>query len=221
MIPAGRTFIRRMLATLRSSHTTRRIRLDSEFQADIAWWSKFASAWNGVSLLHDPFWSAPSARVEQSRPVLDMFTDACKTGFGAVLDTHWMHGRWLPQQIAAATRTADLSMPFLELLAIALAVHTWAPILRGRRLIIHSDCEGAVTALSQTYCRDPYLMSLIRTILFTAAHHEFALKLVHIAGSDNTVADALSRGQISTFETLWPNRNSGPTPTGQLPSHSW
>jgi hypothetical protein len=47
-------------------------------------------------------------------------------------------------------------------------------------------------------------MSLVRTLFMTAARGNFTIKVVHIAGIDNSVADSLSRGQVTLFRHLVP-----------------
>ena len=48
----------------------------------------------------------------------------------------------------------------------------------------------------------PHIMTLIRTILMTAAINEFTLSLQHILGVVNKEADLLSRLEIKTFLQL-------------------
>ena len=49
VIPAGRSFLRRIIALL-SQAKSAHIRLNRHFRSDLAWWKVFASGWNGVGL---------------------------------------------------------------------------------------------------------------------------------------------------------------------------
>src|SRR4051812_30385036 len=111
-------------------------------------------------------------------------------------------------------------MPYLELLAVALAVAAFAPTgtLAGRKITVRSDAQAAVNAMSRGFSTDPGMVQLIRTVLFLAAQHGFAIRLVHIAGTDNPCADALSRGRLELFQTLSPDADSSPSASGTLPT---
>ena len=112
-------------------------------------------------------------------------------------------------------------MPYLELLSVALAVSTWGPLMRGLRMVVHSDCETAVLAFEGQAAHSSHLMCLVRDILFLAARHEFALRLEHLPGAQNVFADALSRGQILEFKASYARHNSSPTAVMPLPLQTW
>lgn len=47
-------------------------------------------------------------------------------------------------------------------------------------------------------------MALVRKTFLIAARNNFTLKIVHIAGMDNSIADSLSRLQVHRFRQLAP-----------------
>ena len=60
-------------------------------------------------------------------------------------------------------------------------------------------------------------MALIRHLYWIAAKHSFNLKIRHIAGTSNSIADALSRLQMERFQMerfreLAPLAENNPTP---------
>jgi hypothetical protein len=112
-------------------------------------------------------------------------------------------------------------MPYLEMLAVALALSTWGPRLRGLRITIRSDSQTSVAALHSGSCPDSNLMHLVRTILWLAATHQFAIRCIHIPGKLNSAADCLSRGLVQEFRRSFPLHDSGPTPITPLPTHTW
>ena len=60
------------------------------------------------------------------------------------------------------------------------------------------DNSTVALALQSGSCRDPQVMRLLRMLHFVAAEWQFTYTSEHIAGSDNTLADAISRDQLST-----------------------
>jgi len=62
---------------------------------------------------------------------------------------------------------------------------------------------------------------MIRTILFLAASHQFAIRLRHIDGVANVYADMLSRGQIQAFRSSQSTFDRSPTAPQPLPPHIW
>ena len=73
VIPAGRSFLRRMIPLLsHASSAHHHIRLSKHFRSDLAWWKVFAEQWNGVGLLPQP----------DEAPSVCLTTDA--SGLGAV-----------------------------------------------------------------------------------------------------------------------------------------
>ena len=59
--------------------------------------------------------------------------------------------------------------------------------------------------------RAPVLMRLVRLLSFTAASHNFTVTLEHIRGTDNSIADALSRFQVHRVCRLASEADEEPT----------
>ena len=55
-------------------------------------------------------------------------------------------------------------------------------------------------------------MHLVRSIFFSAATNHFTVLVTHIVGTNNSIADSLSRLQISRFRHLVPAADLEPTP---------
>jgi hypothetical protein len=133
-------------------------------------------------------------------------------GYGAVYGSHWLYGRWSSDQLATAQRTHRHSLPYLELLALTTAVATWGYGWEGHRILLHCDNMTVVDVIKSQSSSDQGLMALVRTLFLLSARSRFALRVVHIAGTDNTLADLLSRDQISRFRELCPAADPSPTP---------
>jgi len=171
--------------------------------ADVAWWTEFLQTWNGVSLLYEDEWT--------SAPRIELFTDACDRGFGAFFRGRWFEGAWSPEELAAAERTSRISMPFLEMRALALAAATWGHLWRSKKITFRCDCMPVVQAFGEARSRSAVQMHQIRTLHQLAARHGFDFRVVHIAGVTNTVADVLSRdGDAAQFRVLRPDARALP-----------
>ena len=66
---------------------------------------------------------------------------------------------------------------------------------------MHCDNETVVEVLQKGCARDGDLMHLLRCVFFITAFYEMSLKAVHIPGTSNTVADAIS-SMVET-EDIW------------------
>jgi len=62
-------------------------------------------------------------------------------------------------------------------------------------------------------------MALIRLLYFCAARHNIHVFVTHIAGVNNSIADALSRFQVSRFRQLAPQAASQPENIPAWPAH--
>ena len=121
VVPAGRTFLRRMIdlsTTAANLHDT--ISLSDDFRRDLDWWLAFATPWNGRSLFLSPRWT-PS-------PDLELYTDSSGSiGYGAYCQGQWFNGRWDPDQ-------ALHSIQWKELYPIVLSAHVWGPTWHTLRI---------------------------------------------------------------------------------------
>lgn len=199
-IPAGRSFFRRLLD---AAHTVRRpthwVTLTADTRRDLDWWLSLLPAWNGVEPLLHPIWTPPAD--------LHLFTDASQLGYGGMCGDEWFSEPWPPATLAWAT-----SMSWMELIPILAACALWGPTWAGRRITFHCDNSGVVGACDKGWSRDSRLMSLLRQTSYLAATHSFVYRVQHVAGHDNSTADALSRLQLDRFRALQPAARPTPTP---------
>lgn len=182
--------------TVKPRHT--KCALSPAVKADVAWWREFIQQWNGVSLLYDRNW------VESD--LIELFTDACDTGFGGYYAGHWIAGAWSPEELDSAQRAQRASMPFLELRSLVLAAATWGHLWRKKKITFRSDCGPVVSAIQARRSRTEKQMHQLRTLDGLAARHGFEYRAIHIAGEANKVADVLSRFyDCDQFRALRPN----------------
>ena len=207
VVPPGRTFIRRLIdLSCTVSGLSDVITLDDEAKLDIHWWRSFVQEWNGRSFFHDLSWT--------KSPQFELFTDASDIGYGGFYQGHWFFGEW-------ENGLASEAIMVRELYPIALCCSLWGSEWSGRKLLFHCDNESVVVAWRKGTCRNRNAMALIRGMLAIAAKGNFILYIQHIAGTNNEIADALSRLQVARFRQLAPAADPNPTHAHQLDATSW
>jgi hypothetical protein len=210
VVRPGRFYLRRII-----DHTTRVRRIarsdTAQFPitkavlADIAWWIEFLPKWEGHSLLYEREWE------EADR--IELFTDACNTGYGAVYGSAWLAGRWPANVLAMARRRTRLSMPFLELYALVMAAMAWGHLWTAKKITFRCDCMPVVAAITRGSSRRPEMMHLLRLLAERACLCGFDFRCEHIPGVANTIADVLSRfGDSPQFRALRPRAGPEATP---------
>ena len=89
----------------------------------------------------------------------------------------------------------------LELFTVIVSVKLWATALRHQRFLVSCDNEAAVTVINSGSTKDPFMQRCLRQLWFTSALHDVALRVRHIPGEYNTLADALSRWDNNSSHT--------------------
>ena len=190
VIPWGRAFLGRCIKISCSKKRPKdHIRLNVEFRLDIKWWLFVLPTWNGISFFYDDEWVEPP----------EFEVDASLKGHGCYNFPFYYSEPWSPLELVEAARDKRVSMPYLELLAIARACATFSHLWSGKRILCRSDCEPASSALSSKYSRSPQMQRLIRIIGVMALRSNFDLRVKHIPTLNNVRADPLSRLDISLF----------------------
>ncbi|XP_006814834.1 uncharacterized protein LOC102809372 [Saccoglossus kowalevskii] len=203
-IPAGRTFLRRMInlsttVTKLQQHLT----LTQPFYLDLQWWRDFLPMWNGSAHFLQSKWT-PS-------PEMELYTDASSTlGCGGYFNGEWFSLPW--SSIPSSTKP-DLSIAWKELLPIFLACSIWGSLWHGKKVLFHCDNESIVNIWRKGSSRCPFIMALVRAIFFKAAKSNFHVMVTHISGINNNIADSLSRLQLQRFRSLAPQATKYPINT--------
>ena len=205
VIPAGRTFLRRLIdlsTTVTKLH--HRISLNKEARLDIEWWIEFLPSWNGCYKIPD-FLVTPA-------PSIDLYTDASgELGFGIFFDGKWLSVPW---HQAFQSR----SIQWKELFPIYVSLLIWGPSLCGKKIVFHCDNLAVVNIWSSKTSKCKEIMRLMRRMFYLSAQHQFSVNVAHIVGTDNSIADSLSRFQMERFFQLVPGADRVATP---LPPHAW
>jgi hypothetical protein len=192
VVVPGRSFLSyliRLSTTVQGLYD--RVYLNSGCRADIRMWSTFVNSWNGVSLFLD------DGIVTNAD--LHLFTDASAQGFAGVYQDRWFQNSW-PPQLNKISRT-HLNMALLELFPVVVAAVLWGHEWSRKNILFHCDNMATVHIINKgrSKCSQSQIMQLMRRLTICAARHHFNVHSVHVPGSDNTLADFLSRFQNSKF----------------------
>ena len=206
-IRPGRAFLRRLFhltSGIQKPH--HRIRISSGARADMLAWREFLFHFNGSVMFPRGVWYSSSN--------LHLYTDASQQlGFGAFFKGSWTQGMW-----PLRWRSLKLSIAFLELFPITLALRLWGPALRNQRVILWCDNEAVVAIINSQTSGCPRIMKLVRMFVVLCLKLNIHFKARHVPGNDNGIADALSRFQMERFRRLAPAADPVMTP---LPADLW
>ena len=164
---------------------------------DLAIWLEFFSSFNGRSFF--------LRELTVSSHSLQLYTEAAGSmGYGAVCDHQWFYGVW-PESWRHYNITA------LELYPIVAAVVTWGVSWKNRSLCFYTDNESLVYVINRLTSREKTVMTLLRKLVLRCLFFNILFTAKHVAGRDNTLADKLSRFQISEFRAMAPWAADHPT----------
>ena len=190
-VRSSRFFLNRLLDVLRSMEDKDQKKITMEAKRDINWFVKFISIYNGVTF----FYQKPIAH--------SIELDASLQGMGA----------WCGSEVYILTIPLgymNLQIVHLEMLNILAALRVWHEPWRNSKIVIACDNLAVVQVLNSGKTKDLTLAAIARNIQFQIAIMNVELKVRHIPGKVNVIADLLSR---------WTNPNA--TLSQLLPSYKW
>ena len=114
--------------------------------------------------------------------------------------------------ITNSTGLLGLSITRQELYPIYLSCMLWAPHWANRRICFHCDNQAAVAVLFTKSSKVPCITTLVRPITLQTLMFNFTFTAKHVPGIDNSIADSLSRFQMSRFRLLAPAASPTPCP---------
>ena len=168
------------------------------FRSDAAWWWAFATQWNGRFLL--------TTTGDQS---VELTSDTSGNwGCGAWCELKWFQMQWHKRFLNCNKRAGS------NYYCSSYLGKDWI----GHRVIARCDNESIMTVLNSRYSKEPYVMSMQRTLLFIEAPLQFSISSQHIAGLSNTLTDYLSRNQLKKIYAESPSahRHSSPVASSLL-----
>jgi hypothetical protein len=90
------------------------------------------------------------------------------------------------------------------------ALRVWAKFIRGKSVAMWCDNAVSVSVCTTAIGCDPVLNAIVRNIWLLQTQYDMEIQYHHICGSDNTVADLLSRwdttsGAVAKLYSLFNN----------------
>jgi hypothetical protein len=132
---------------------------------------------------------------------LNVYVDASNKGGGMVWNSDWTFVDWE----ADFPEAAEAHINVKETLAIGLAVRKWAPRWVNASVIIHTDNITARAAINKGRSKSSLAMKMVREVFWWSSVFNFKIRAVHIKGTLNFLADAVSRlHSRKAFDTLAP-----------------
>ena len=176
-IKYARFFLNRMLALLRNNFDKKYIKITEDFKQDLNWFNTFLSVYNGVSFFH-----------HNTSKIVHL--DACPYGLGAIFNSQ-------VYALPLAQEYRHVNIASLELLNILVALKVWHSQWAGLKVLIKCDNQAVVSVLNSGRSRDQVLAVYARNIFLWTSTFNIDLKVVHVPGKLNDVADLLSKWFIT------------------------
>ena len=150
------------------------VHLDHQSIVDLRWWTEPANI-------------QAQSNFAPLLPTQELFTDASKTGWGAIVMGVETNGFW-------SIELQQKNINLLELLAIYLALEALRDHINCKCLCIRSDNVSALSYIRKKGgTGDPEMTRIATKIWEFAAVREMHILVQHIPGKENSVADRLSR----------------------------
>jgi hypothetical protein len=168
--------------------------LNASVVSDLRWFADWVERLNGVHILGEESWSARDADLE-------IWCDASNfgLGFASAQPNIGYFFQWEDDPLEAQSHTY-----FFEELCVLCAV-LWATQLPHlpQRLAVHSDLANTYATFNSLHAYGRYNLLLMQAIdsLLNAG---IDLRVFHIPGKHNIIADALSHGQFRLACELQP-----------------
>ncbi len=201
IIPQGRPFISHLLSPASSVYTLEdRISINQACHDELSLWITFLKQWNGLSFFYNNLISSPVD--------IQLFTDAAPSvGFGG-----FYHGRWFASPWSPQLQDTTQSSALFELYPVVVAAFLWGKEWTANSILVHCDNEATVQCINKGRSHSHALMPLLRRLTWISACDQFIIIAKHVPGSENQIADSLSRFLFQKFRTLAPDADQFPTP---------
>jgi hypothetical protein len=162
-----------------------RIYINNAIRNDLMWAVNHIESSNGVQLFESYHWDPPSADFV-------IYCDACPEGLG-----FWYpiskDGYYAPTPVNIPSN-AIFYYEALCVLSAIMNVQSKAP--RNSKILIYTDNTNSVDIFRSLRCLPDY-NPLLKSAVDILIANNFSLRVLHVPGEDNIVADALSRVQFS------------------------
>ena len=128
------------------------------------------------------------------QPSLYLYTDTSLVGGGAYIKAYRFMDIVWPPEVA----TWDVAITELELFMLLVSICYWALFLAGHTVQLLTDNEPSIICLRSGKTKNAFLAACLRELWHLCVTHDIEFLYAHIPGSQNSIADLLSRRAIST-----------------------
>jgi hypothetical protein len=206
VLPPGRAMLNHLIHDLSGNDHRRHVHLSGNTRGDLRWWLGVLRDWHGTWVLL-PDVAIPANQAE-------IYQDACEWGQGGYFHNEYFSQQWSAEDLAEAGQAATeddasdavevgakrRSMPYLELRAALSSISLWGGNHWTRKkVIVRSDSMSTVHAVNSFRTKSPRVARLLRILAAMQIQHNFLIIVKHIPGTDNTLADLLSRNQVHRY----------------------
>ena len=151
-----------------------------------------------------------------------IFTDASGKALGAWLNNEWLvseipigitvggHNRQNPIPTDSTPSTLRVSSGHAEAAAIHMALLAFSPSRAGSHIMIRTDSSVVVGAWGTLSTPSPAIASFIRAYALIGSKWNITISISHIPGSQNIIADHISRLQGEAFRLAHPSAQQFP-----------
>ena len=177
---------------IRSYH---HVKLDREFKEDARIWLSFLTM-NDCTSISRPFLDLKEDMPWQTSGQILFHSDDTANellGLGFLFNENWT---WEPGFI----RRLNPNIEFLELYAVAMGIFILSEELANKSSMVFCDNSSVVGMLNKSSSGCKYCMMLIRKITLRSLNYNFRIFRKHVKGTDNFLADNLSRMRINLFK---------------------
>jgi hypothetical protein len=171
---------------------TRKIHVNNDVREDLAWAANHIRHSNGIFLLRATDW-------DPSLADFTIYCDASLTGMGF----------WYPElQLgfhSSNPESATNIIFFFEALAVFCALKDVTHHAhQGARVVIYTDNLNTVQIFNSLKCLDKFNI-ILKACVDILLETDIDLRVLHVPGTENIVADALSRFQFQTALNIVPD----------------
>ena len=170
------------------------IRINNAVCADLLWAIQHLQSSPGIRLIHHLQWEISSADIV-------IYCDACLDGMG-----FWLPDKCVGYYSPVPEDTTDEQIFYFEALCVLSAIHHVVNLLcvpPSSRILIYTDNDNTVAIFNTLRCLPRYNPILIDAATVSMASG-ILLRVLHIPGDLNYVADAISRKKFSLAQQYVP-----------------
>jgi hypothetical protein len=162
-----------------------RVYINNAIRDDLSWALTHIENSGGIHLFKSFSWTPSIADYT-------IYCDACPEGLG-----FWYlvskDGYYAPTPIDAPS---DVIFYFEALCVLSALDHVQSRARRGSKILIYTDNTNTVDIFRSLHCLPPYNL-LLKSAVDILIRNEYSLRVLHVPGEQNVVADALLRVQFS------------------------